>query len=93
MPATSIESKPDTTTRLMPMWKILLHNDDVNDMNYVCHTICEIFHFEIPKAVAIMMEAHETGCALVEIEPLEIAELRRDQLQAKGLTATIEPET
>ena len=92
MPATSIESKPDTTTRLMPMYRVLLHNDDVNDMMHVVRSLCETFRIETQDAAKIMTEAHETGCALCVVEPMERAEFHRDKLQAFGLTSTIEPE-
>jgi len=92
MPATTIESKPNTTTRLMPMYRVLLHDDDVNSMDTVVRALIETFKFEIPEAAAIMMEAHESGVALCKVEPMEVAELHRDQLQAFGLTSTIEPE-
>ena len=36
------------------------------------------------------MEAHNHGRAVVIVCPLELAELYRDRLQSKGLTATIE---
>ncbi|MGH2583624.1 MAG: hypothetical protein ACRDJE_01785 [Dehalococcoidia bacterium] len=37
-----------------------------------------------------MLEAHEHGRALVIVCPLERAELYRDRLESRGLTATIE---
>lgn len=92
MPATVTESRTDTNTRTMPLWKCMIHNDDHNDMNHVVRSLCEVFRFEIPEAAAIMLEAHETGCALCKIEPKEAAEFHRDQLQAFGLSSTIEPD-
>jgi len=90
MTATVIEQ--DTSKKLMPLYRVLLHNDDVNDMEHVIESIIEVFSFEFEKAIQIMTEAHETGVALCKIEPLELAELHKEQLQALSLTATIEPE-
>ena len=42
------------------------------------------------KAIKVMLEAHNTGRAIVLVCPLELAELVRDRLQSCGLTATIE---
>jgi ATP-dependent Clp protease adaptor protein ClpS len=90
MTATIIETSKET--RLTPLHKVLLHNDDVNEMGHVMRALNETFKFEAEKCYEIMMEAHESGVALCKIEPLEVAELHQDQLQSFGLTATIEPE-
>jgi ATP-dependent Clp protease adapter protein ClpS len=37
-----------------------------------------------------MMEAHDKGVGLVCVTHKELAELKRDQLLSKGLTASIE---
>ncbi len=92
MPETTIQKQTGTVTRLMPLFRILIHNDDHNEMIYVCKSLQEVFGFEKEQCIQIMLEAHETGCALCKIEPLETAELHQEQLQAFGLTATIEPE-
>jgi len=44
----------------------------------------------IKKAVDIMLEAHNSGRAVVLVCPLELAELVRERLESCGLTATIE---
>lgn len=84
--------EPDSIVANMPRYKVLLHNDDKNDMIHVMLTLMHIFHFLNDKAGQIMLEAHKTGVALCVIEPLEIAELRRDQLIACSLVSTIEKE-
>jgi ATP-dependent Clp protease adaptor protein ClpS len=90
MTATDHDTKKDV--RQMPLYKVLLHNDDVNSMDHVIKALLEVFKFELQACIKIMMDAHETGVALAKIEPLETAELHQNQLQAFGLTATIEPE-
>jgi ATP-dependent Clp protease adaptor protein ClpS len=78
-------------TRLFPPYKVLLHNDDHNSMDHVVRSLLR----SVPKlsrirAVQIMIEAHNSGVALVIVCPLEQAELFRDRLESCGLTATIE---
>lgn len=85
------ENVTESKTRLAPQYKVLLHNDDYNAMHDVVRALCETFRFKTEEAALIMMEAHSEGVALCKIEPLEHAELHRDQLQAQGLIATIEP--
>jgi ATP-dependent Clp protease adaptor protein ClpS len=90
--STTVLPDTSTTTRLMPMFKVLIHNDDINDMRHVCQALMEVFKFELKKSVQIMVEAHKTGLALCTVEPKETAELHQEQLQSLNLTATIEPE-
>jgi ATP-dependent Clp protease adaptor protein ClpS len=76
----------------LPMYKVLLHNDDVNTMEHVVSVLMRVFKFERQVCDRIMVEAHQNGLALCTIEPMEQAELHRDQLMSFSLIATIEPE-
>jgi ATP-dependent Clp protease adaptor protein ClpS len=75
----------------LPPWKVLLHNDDKNDMFFVVQTICELTSLKEQEAVMRMKEAHESGVALLLTTHKERAELYKDQFESKGLTVTIEP--
>jgi ATP-dependent Clp protease adaptor protein ClpS len=91
-------TRPDTETiaerqaATMPLYKVLLHNDDVNTMEHVVRALMRVFKFEQNVCEMIMMQAHNQGVALCTIEPFEQAELHRDQLISFSLIATIEPE-
>ena len=74
----------------MPRYRVLLHNDDVNSMDHVVEALMRVFRFERSACEEIMLEAHRNGVALCTIEPLEQAELHRDQLLSFSLIATIE---
>ena len=75
----------------MPPWKVLLHNDDKNDFEYVITTIISLTSLNTEDAVQRTVEAHKTGVALLLTTHKERAELYKDQFQSKGLTVTIEP--
>ena len=78
--------------KVLPPWKVLLWNDDHNEMLYVVRALLKsVQSLSRAQALAIMLEAHNTGKAVVITCPLEHAELYRDRLQSCGLTATIEP--
>jgi ATP-dependent Clp protease adaptor protein ClpS len=77
---------------LMPLYKVILHNDEMNAMDHVVRALMRVFKFAQEECERIMWEAHHNGLALCAVEPLEQAELHRDQLQSFSLTATIEPE-
>ena len=89
----TIETRPDQGTRplILPLYALILHNDDHNEMMHVVRSLLLCVPEVTPdQAVAIMVEAHEQGRALVVVCPLERAELYRDRLKSRGLTATIE---
>ncbi len=78
--------------RTLPPYRVLLHNDDVNDMIFVAATIVELVRIPRPEAVDRMLEAHREGLALLVVTHREHAELLEEQFQSKGLTVTIEPD-
>jgi ATP-dependent Clp protease adaptor protein ClpS len=86
---TSPAKKPPTT---LPMWKVLLHNDDNNDMVFVVMTIVELTPLSQQDAKTRMLEAHKNGVALLLTTHKELAELYKEQFHSKGLSVTIEPE-
>ena len=75
----------------MPQWKVLLHNDPINEMLYVVETIMELTVLKRQEAVVRMLEAHKTGIALLLTTHREHAELLSDQFATKRLKVTIEP--
>lgn len=85
--ATAVVRKP------APMYRVLLHNDPVNTMEYVIQSLIEVLpSLSEPQAMNIMMEAHNNGTGLVTICALEPAEFYCESLLSKGLTSTIEPD-
>jgi ATP-dependent Clp protease adaptor protein ClpS len=81
-----------TKTRTPPPYKVILHNDDVNDMLYVVDTIFRLTPLSAEQAYRKMLEAHKTGLAVLLVCHKERAELYQEQFHSCGLTVTIEPE-
>jgi ATP-dependent Clp protease adaptor protein ClpS len=79
--------------RLLPPYKVILFNDDYNDMDYVVAVLLRtINNLSQQEAERIMLTAHLTGSAVVVVCPKEIAEYYQERLLGYGLTATIEPD-
>ena len=92
---TSVIEKPSSSTvrKPAPRYRVLLHNDEFNSMEYVVQTLMKtVAGMTQPQAVNIMMEAHTNGLALVITCTLEHAEFYCETLRNHGLTSTIEPD-
>ena len=85
--------KRSTTRKLAPRYRVLLHNDDFNSMEYVVQVVMQtVPSITQPQAISIMMEAHTNGMALVITCAQEHAEFYCETLKNHGLTSTIEPD-
>jgi ATP-dependent Clp protease adaptor protein ClpS len=80
--AAVMEKAPERVRKPSPRYKVLLHNDPVNSMEYVVTTLRQV-----------MLEAHNTGVGLVIVCDLEPAEFYCETLKGKGLSSSLEPES
>lgn len=80
-------------TRLLPLYKVILHDDDVNEMVYVIFALLRAVNtLSMQEAEHIMLTAHLIGVAVVAVCPREVAEYYQERLLSFKLTATIEPD-
>ncbi|MEB3214057.1 MAG: ATP-dependent Clp protease adapter ClpS [Leptolyngbyaceae bacterium] len=86
--------KRSTVRKHAPKYRVLLHNDDYNSMEYVVQVLLKtVSSLTQPQAVDIMMQAHTQGFALVITCAQEHAEFYSETLKAHGLLSTIEPDS
>lgn len=91
-PKADKKSKPNKKPPgMLPPWKVLLHNDDSNDFEYVIDTVLGLTPLKEQEATIRTIEAHKQGVALLLVTHKERAELYEDQFKSKGLTVSIEP--
>ena len=91
--AAVLEKKPAALKNKSPKYKVLLHNDPVNSMEYVTIVLREVVpQLSEQDAIAIMLEAHNTGVGLVIVCDLEPAEFYSESLKSKGISSSIEKE-
>ena len=89
---------PGQETVLEPLYRVLIHNDDVTPMDFVTHILVTIFFLGYPEAVEIMLDAHRTGMSVVQILPKAEAERRINKahfaagLEGYPLHFSMEPE-
>jgi ATP-dependent Clp protease adaptor protein ClpS len=85
-PAEQVEQQ----TRLLPPYRVILHNDDVNTFEHVIQAILKLTPLKEPEAVKCTIEAHETGVSLLLVTHRERAELYVEQFASLSLTVTCE---
>jgi len=85
-------------TELEPLYRVIIHNDDITPMDFVVHVLERIFFVHGPEAVDIMYTAHYKGAAYVQTLPKNEAQSRVGKahfaagLEGYPLHFSIEPE-
>ncbi len=92
-PGTALAPAPARPTpKVLPPYKVLLHNDDVNEFLFVVRAIVQLTPLDADEALQKTIEAHETGVSLLLVTNKERAELYVEQFASLKLTATTEPD-
>lgn len=89
-PATK-EQKAVSPPRHLPLYKVILHNDDKLTFEDVIESIVMLTPLQTLEAQQRAEEAHSHGCSLLLIIHRERAELYQEQFQSRQVTVTIEP--
>ena len=87
-PAEEVEEQ----TFVLPPYRVILHNDDVNTFEHVIRSILKLTPLKEPEAVKCTIEAHETGSSLLLVTHKERAELYVEQFASLHVTVTCEPD-
>ena len=88
-----LEKKTEKLKNKSPKYKVLLHNDPINSMEYVTNALREVVpQLSEQDAISIMLEAHNNGVGLIIVCDLEPAEFYSESLKSKGITSSIEKE-
>jgi ATP-dependent Clp protease adaptor protein ClpS len=102
MPQTQKRRLPNVVvlpeTELEPLYRVIIHNDDVTPMDFVVHVLERIFCISGPGALEVMYTAHSKGAAYVQTLPKNEAQSRIGRahfasgLEGYPLRFTMEPE-
>jgi len=97
-PEIEITEDQQQETAYEPMFRVIIHNDEVTPMDFVVHVLRNIFMLLAPDALKVMYTAHYRGEAVVQILPKSEAEKRINKahfaagLEGYPLHFSIEPE-
>ena len=95
MPGSSvvIEKQTERVRKIFPRYKVLLHNDPINTMEYVVKTLREVVtQLSEQDAISVMLDAHNNEVGLVIVCDIEPAEFYSQALNSRGLKSSIEKE-
>lgn len=77
----------ETETQLEPLYRVLIHNDNVTPMDFVVHILKTCFYLSNRKAADIMLTAHVYGSAYVQTLSKSEAEKRIDKAHMEANNA------
>ena len=99
LPDTKHDKEDDgqTSKTYLPLYKVIMWNDDVTTMEFVIRMLTNLFRKDFSTAEKLMYEIHFKGAAHVETLPLEQAEFKVEQVHSAAaleqfpFRCTIEP--
>ena len=94
--------RQESETTTLPPYNVVLLDDDDHSYDYVILMLKKIFGHSLQKAYEMAAKVDAAGRVIVMTTNLELAELKRDQIQAFGpdpliprckgsMSATVEP--
>ena len=92
-----IEEGGHTSKTYLPLYKVIMWNDEVTTMEFVIRVLTNLFRKDFTSAENLMYEIHFKGAAHVETLPLEQAEFKVEQVHSAAaleqfpFRCTIEP--
>ena len=72
-----VKARP-SPPKILPRYRVLLHNDDYTPMEFVVEILIHVFHKSIEDATQIMLNVHRAGVGLCGVYPCEVAEIKVD---------------
>jgi ATP-dependent Clp protease adaptor protein ClpS len=79
-----VETETNTKVDTLPMWNVIILNDEEHSMEFVVELLMQIFSHSIQRSIELTMEIHTQGQAIVCTTSKERAELKREQVISKG---------
>lgn len=90
--AATVQPQTESEVRVLPPYRVILHNDDVNSVEHVVVSILRLTPLDEKEAIERTLEAHLTGQSVLLVTNRERAELYVEQFASLSLTVTCEPD-
>ena len=79
---TKVLTRRKEQTARVPMYKVLLLNDDYTPMEFVVAILEQVFHMPRSRAISLMLDVHKTGIGVAGVYVHEVAETKATQVLA-----------
>jgi ATP-dependent Clp protease adaptor protein ClpS len=73
--------RDETRNRRVPPYNVILENDDHHSCEFVVEVLGKVLGYSQERCVQLMLQAHNTGRAIVWTGPKEVAELKAEQIR------------
>lgn len=80
VPGVDFEQETHKKTAYMPLYKVIMWDDNVTTTEFVIRMLIKIFGKDYHTAEKLMLEVHLTGASHVDTLPLERAEFKVQQV-------------
>ncbi len=79
---TQTQPAAEIQTRRQPPYHVILFNDDDHSMEFVVDVLRKVIGCQLESAVALMLEAHHSGQAVIWTGAREVAEQKAEQVHS-----------
>jgi len=84
VPVEEIETLEENETALLPLYHVVLWDDDEHSFEYVISMLNDLFGYPKTKGFQLAKRVDRDGRTVVFTSNFEVAELKRDQILAYG---------
>ena len=75
------KEKHETRTRQVPPYNVVIENDDYHSFEFVVEALSKALGYAKERAFQLMLQAHNSGRAVVWTGPKEVAELKAERIR------------
>lgn len=83
-PRTAPTERPDTKLRHQPPYAVVVLNDHDHTFDYVIAGFQKVFGYNLEKCITLAKAIHNDGRTVVWTGSLEVAELKKEQIESLG---------
>ena len=82
-----VDSSVDVADIQIPMFRVMLYNDDYTTFEFVIEILMQVFHKPEQEAMRITMNVHQHGKGVAGRYPREIAEMKVQEVHSRAENA------
>jgi len=84
---TGVSTETRKQTKLPPLYRVIMHNDDYTTMEFVVEMLQQVFRRSATEANMIMLNIHYKGLGVCGTYPFEVAETKINKVHERAREA------